>query len=1053
MKSTYICESCGKVMKESKDFAGGKIGSPYCKDCGDEFGHRKNLSQVIIDTKNNLIDQMAISEKEAEQIAIENISQVPLWARQQSLGKEYHWIIITDVGSTTTKALLLSKQDGKFRPKSLADATTTVEQPTEDVNIGVYQAIRKLEENTSFDLLTENATDRQLQFKEGVLYLTTSSAGGGLQLLVIGLTLFDSAGSGQRAAYGAGGVILDTFAIDDKRSSLEQMKQMNILHPDIILMAGGVNGGAVSPLLRLGEILQMAKPSPKFGKKNEIPLVFAGNEAAQPLISSLFNKQFELYLIDNIRPTMQDENLQPAREKIHKLFMENVMEQAPGYSQLKQCVADDIIPTPLGVIKSLQLLSKEKEENIMSVDIGGATTDIFSNILGSYFRTVSANYGMSYSISNVMKDTGLENLSKWIPAEIDDNYVRNYISNKMLYPGFIPDNSKDKLIEMAIAREAIAMAKKHHLKMNFKTSQIGFLDKLTKNRQDLEKITEAFYLDQELEKKKFHMHDINIIIGAGGVVSHADNSAEALMMVYDGFEAQGITEIWRDKDFITPHLGKLSSLNEDLAKEMLDKDCFEPLAVVIRPIAKKWKPKVKVMEITIGDNRENVLTDQLLYIENRETKNVHITMNKGYYLNNDNDTFRFTTDLPLLIDTRLCKDISKELDILKLELSSERNSISDAFAKVIPSKKIEKGDFDITLSLPYAGNILVKSGDLVTPETVLGENLFDPPKIYVISLFDKTYLRLNPEKLKESILIKKDEEVKYGQRIVEVGRKTILEELQFQHYYFESPVRGRVEKINFDSGTIIMREIQDYSTKPKKVNVAGKMSIKPKLAKRYLKKQVGEFVYAGDTLASRIVDTAGGEIPMIVSSPSTGTIKDYNNETGIMIIQYDKTPYQLFSGLTGQIKDIKDSISATISYTGSRLKGIIGFGSQKSGPLKMISNNSDWEKVSAGDVITHVDKIDFDFLRKAESKKVSGIVAPSMDNADLVKYIGQEIGVALTGNEPIPLTLILTEGFGDFKMDPVYREFFKDVEGKWAFVDGHTQIRAGVVRPTIIVTE
>jgi len=277
-------------------------------------------------------------------------------------------------------------------------------------------------------------------------------------------------------------------------------------------------------------------------------LVFAGNVDAQPFISGLFKDKFKMYLVPNLRPTMKDENLLPAREKIHKLFMDNVMEQAPGYSKLKELVADDIIPTPTGVINTLQIVSRRTSMNVMSVDIGGATTDIFSNIQGSYFRTVSANYGLSYSISNVMKDTGFENILNWLPDNIDENYVRNYISNKMLYPTFVPTDNVQIIIEQAIAREAVKMSKVQHLKMNFNAKNIGFLEKA--KSKDIEKIVEAFYFEKELEKKKFHMYDIDIMIGAGGAISHTETKEQALAIIADGFEPQGITEIWRASDFI-----------------------------------------------------------------------------------------------------------------------------------------------------------------------------------------------------------------------------------------------------------------------------------------------------------------------------------------------------------------------------------------------------------------------------------------------------------------------------------------------------------------------
>ncbi|MEA2097225.1 MAG: glutamate mutase L, partial [Candidatus Cloacimonadota bacterium] len=495
MNEIYICRSCGKVLKEKEDFADGKIGSEYCNQCTDEFGYMRRYSQVVEEIKQKLMKQMSLSEEEAEKMAMENVSDIPHWAQRENLISSKKNIIITDVGSTTTKAILLQKTGKEFKLKSLHHAATTVEKPVEDVNIGIYRAVKHIEEETGILLLESGSTESKIIFNDDTLYLTTSSAGGGLQILVIGLTLFDSASSGRRTAFGAGGVILDTFAIDDKRSSLEQMQAMGVLHPDIILMCGGIDGGAVSPILRLGEILQLANPSPKFGDKTNIPLVFAGNTEARSFIAGLFGKKFDLFIVPNLRPKLTEENLTPAREKIHQLFMDNVMEQAPGYSRLKKIVDDDIIPTPMSVINSLQLISEKLDENVMAVDIGGATTDIFSNILGEYFRTVSANYGLSYSISNVLKDTGYSNIKKWLPDGLDDNYITNYIVNKMLYPTFNPSAAPQIAIEHAISKEAIRMSKKQHMEMNFNTREIGFLDKIKLKHKDLENITEAFYIE------------------------------------------------------------------------------------------------------------------------------------------------------------------------------------------------------------------------------------------------------------------------------------------------------------------------------------------------------------------------------------------------------------------------------------------------------------------------------------------------------------------------------------------------------------------------------
>jgi len=1053
MNELHICSSCGKVMKEAKDFANEKVGSKYCAECTDEFGYMRRYSLVIEEIKNKLMKQMSLSEDEAEKMAIENVSEIPHWAQRENLISSKKNIVITDVGSTTTKAILLKKIGDEFKLKSIHHEATTVEKPEEDVNIGVLKAIKYIENETGVPLLQENSNKSKIIFNEETLYLTTSSAGGGLQILVIGLTLFDSASSGKRTAFGAGGVILDTFAIDDKRSSLEQMHAMSILHPDIILMCGGIDGGAVSPILRLGEILQLANPSPKFGDKTNIPLVFAGNTEARSFIAGLFSKKFDLFIVPNLRPKLTEENLQPAREKIHQLFMDNVMEQAPGYSQLKKIVNDDIIPTPMSVINSLQLISDNLSENVMAVDIGGATTDIFSNILGKYFRTVSANYGMSYSISNVLKEAGYSNIKKWIPDGLDDNFITNYIANKMLYPTFNPTSASQIAIEHAISKEAIRMSKKQHMEMNFNTREIGFLDKLKLKQHDLENITEAFYLEEAKEAKKFHMYDINILIGAGGVLSHTETNEQALSIIYDGFQPEGITEIWKDKHFISPHLGKLSAVDEKLATKLLINDCFEKVGITIRPLLQKWKLNKTVLEITIDDKKHIIKVGEQLYIPNKSnvSRAISIVLEKGSYLNEKGLDLKFESDLPIYIDASHDENHNLRNEALQLFQSVNMStSIEESFMQFIQPKPILTGIQEHKVSLPYEGNILVKIGDEVESNTIIGENLFDPPRVYVISLFDKTYLNLNSENIEKSLLIKEGDEVKFGQRIVEIGDRTLIQELKFQHYYFDSPVRGKVEKINLDSGTIIMREIQDYSTKPKKVNIAKKLAILPKQLKTYMKKGVGDFVYAGDSLASKIFDK-NTALPSIVSSPTTGTIKEVNLETGIVIVQYDKDPYYLKAGIKGKIERVDENTFAVISYNGLTLKGIIGFGTDASGKLNVIEKPSQLDDCKENDLLVFTAMIDHEIILKAINKKVKGIIAPSISSIDLVKFIGKEIGVALTGNEDIPFPLIITEGFGNFEMNSDYLKTFTKNNGKDIYINGHTQIRAGVTRPKMII--
>ena len=119
--------------------------------------------------------------------------------------------------------------------------------------------------------------------------------------------------------------------------------------------------------------------------------------------------------------------------------------------------------------------------------------------------------------------------------------------------------------------------------------------------------------------------------------------------------------------------------------------------------------------------------------------------------------------------------------------------------------------------------------------------------------------------------------------------------------------------------------------------------------------------------------------------------------------------------------------------------------------MKLIEKPSELDNCHEDEILVFTQKIDIEILTKATKKKIKGIITPSINSVDLVQFIGKEIGVALTGNEDIPFPLILTEGFGNFKMNSDYFKTLSENNGKHIYINGHTQIRAGVTRPKMII--
>ena len=149
-------------------------------------------------------------------------------------------ILATDCGSTTSKARFFKKIGDEYRFVVSGEAPTTVEAPFEDVTLGVRNAVREVEELTGHKLLGSQGIITPSKGNEGAdLYVTTSSAGGGLQMMVAGVVKTMTAESAERAALGAGAIVMDVIAVDDGRRPYEKIERIRYLRPDMILMAGG----------------------------------------------------------------------------------------------------------------------------------------------------------------------------------------------------------------------------------------------------------------------------------------------------------------------------------------------------------------------------------------------------------------------------------------------------------------------------------------------------------------------------------------------------------------------------------------------------------------------------------------------------------------------------------------------------------------------------------------------------------------------------------------------------------------------------------------------
>ena len=536
-------------------------------------------------------------------------------------------ILATDCGSTTTKAILIERlPDGTYRQTYRGEAPTTVENPFADVTVGVTNSVTEIGELANRKLFDgDGKLIRPAKDGEGCdIYISTSSAGGGLQMMVAGVVREMTAESAKRAALGAGAIVMDVLASNDKRRPHDQIQRIRDLRPDMVLISGGVDGGNTTQVVQMAELIAPAKPQPRFGGEYKLPIIYAGNKDAAGIVKKTFDSSFDLTVVDNLRPVLERENLGPARDAIHDLFLEHVMAHAPGYNKLMEWTDAPIMPTPGAVGNILKTIAELQNINVVGVDIGGATTDVFSVFAGTFNRTVSANLGMSYSISNVCAEAGLPNILRWVHFDMDERELRNRVKNKMIRPTTIPQSQEALVFEQAVAREALRLAYIQH--KEFATTLKGVQQQRTVGDTFTQTSSGATIVNNMT---------LDLLVASGGVLSHAPRMNQTAMMLIDAFEPEGFTTLAKDSIFMMPHLGVLAQVHPDAAMQVFERDCLIYLGtcVAAKGQGKAGKPcfNYQISGATLNERGSlNVGDLKLLKLGPDETAKVAIEPAKGF---------------------------------------------------------------------------------------------------------------------------------------------------------------------------------------------------------------------------------------------------------------------------------------------------------------------------------------------------------------------------------------------------------------------------------------
>jgi len=354
-----------------------------------------------------------------------------------------------------------------------------------------------------------------------------------------------------------------------------------------------------------------------------------------------------------------------------------------------------------------------------------------------------------------------------------------------------------------------------------------------------------------------------------------------------------------------------------------------------------------------------------------------------------------------------------------------------------------------TRVLPLPGEVLVESGQVVKPDTHVAKISLRPgipwvvPVARLIGVADADLPRCMVRKVGDTVKTK--EIIARGLAGGLYGSKEL-----------ESPTDGIIEEISGRSGRVVIREVFGRAEPPVDFDVAFDMGCKPRDLQKFMVAKVGDEVKRGEVIAKK--GEAAAYYTRHSKAPVSGVVTNINLQTGFVTISRPFKEVVVTAYMQGKVGSIVPQRGAVIETPAVRLSGIFGVGRERHGELRVLVDGPgdvlDEDRVTPeceGKILVGGSMATNAAVKKALEVGARGVIAGTASYLNVVQSLGVKLGVGITGQEDITMTLILMEGFGRLDMRREVFETLRAMDGHLACINGATQIRAGAIRPEVVV--
>jgi hypothetical protein len=346
-------------------------------------------------------------------------------------------LLAVDIGAVTTRAAYFDVVEGHYRFIAMGQSPTTFIAPMKNVALGVQMAIQNLQSLIGKPLIDNQGRLTMPSQPDGIgvdSMVTTISAGSAIKTLVVGLLAdvsLKSIGTLSQTTYTR---VIDTIGLNDQRRPDQQVDAIVRHSPELILIAGGVDGGATSSIEKVLEIIGLAAYLLPEAKRPAV--LYAGNQAlAKEVEASLNSIASQVQITSNVRPSLEVEDLAPAQRDLANLVVKVREQQMPELSELRQLSGGVVLPSAYAQGRMIRFLSSyfASGKGVLSIDAGASALSIGASFNGDLHLNVFPQFGLGEPLAGLLRYTTLEDIARWIPLDLPAVTVQDWPSNRPFF--------------------------------------------------------------------------------------------------------------------------------------------------------------------------------------------------------------------------------------------------------------------------------------------------------------------------------------------------------------------------------------------------------------------------------------------------------------------------------------------------------------------------------------------------------------------------------------------------------------------------------------------